>query len=443
MAEWIIDIIVHYNGFTTIKDVNDWILSVTRNGKIFNASTPSGQNSIRASKRTLPAEFGNKLRGAIVMEADSQNNDCLIHSFLTCISEAFRQITDEQRSMVAAFFRRYIMPVLPPIIPIHLEQKEQDADNNLLDDFTGLPAEDDLLQTGLLSEVVGRRLANRFHLNILFVVMEGPILHPKIDITHERKNTIVIENQGLHFSPVKIGETYLITMSIQEIMDVVETIEGEYRPMNQAEIERHLLKEANLAIRKQEVQAFIKQRLPTASNDVVKAIESNIQAVQVAEPNATLAQAFEHVYQEMKPVSVPAASVPAASEEIPLQKESLSPIIPSTFEPQRVKEVKATLQKKMEVVHQNVTPALPKPDLPKIIHWKSILNHRGKVYQVTHAGQTVNVRVSSSSGPYQIASTKNKYDAIVTPVQKGGTRHKKKRVRSTRRIKPSMNVKRR
>jgi hypothetical protein len=53
-------------------------------------------------------EYFEPLQGGILMDADGANNDCLIHSFLTCVCPHFRKYERLIRRKIARYFRRFI-----------------------------------------------------------------------------------------------------------------------------------------------------------------------------------------------------------------------------------------------------------------------------------------------------------------------------------------------
>ena len=57
------------------------------------------------------------LGGGQLMDALGDNNDCLIHSFLTCVSVQFRKYDRVVRSKLASYFRRFVLPTTPSIDP--------------------------------------------------------------------------------------------------------------------------------------------------------------------------------------------------------------------------------------------------------------------------------------------------------------------------------------
>ena len=53
-------------------------------------------------------EYFGPLKDGQLMNADGANNDCLIHSFLTCVCPHFRTYEDGTRRKIARYFRRFI-----------------------------------------------------------------------------------------------------------------------------------------------------------------------------------------------------------------------------------------------------------------------------------------------------------------------------------------------
>lgn len=62
----------------------------------------------------LKPYFG-PLQGGQLMNADGANNDCLIHSFLTCVCPHFRTYEHPIRRKLARYFRRFIATQLPGV----------------------------------------------------------------------------------------------------------------------------------------------------------------------------------------------------------------------------------------------------------------------------------------------------------------------------------------
>lgn len=61
-----------------------------------------------SNEQIISNSFG-ILAGGQMMNALGDNNDCLIHSFLACVSPSFRKLEDQVRSRIAGYFRRFIL----------------------------------------------------------------------------------------------------------------------------------------------------------------------------------------------------------------------------------------------------------------------------------------------------------------------------------------------
>ena len=60
-------------------------------------------------------DYFGPLKDGQLMNADGANNDCLIHSFLTCVCNHFRTCGVEVRRKIARYFRRFIATQIPNI----------------------------------------------------------------------------------------------------------------------------------------------------------------------------------------------------------------------------------------------------------------------------------------------------------------------------------------
>lgn len=103
---------------SNVQKLRDWITLI---GTCLNAKTVT---PVPLSERIKPDlsghvvsdAFGN-LAGGQLMDALGDNNDCLIHSFLTCVARVFRLYDKETRSKIASYFRRFVLPTIQNIDP--------------------------------------------------------------------------------------------------------------------------------------------------------------------------------------------------------------------------------------------------------------------------------------------------------------------------------------
>lgn len=149
------------------------------------------------TKGYILREYFRPLQGGQLMNADGANNDCLIHSFLTCVCPHFRKYKDEDRRQIARYFRRFVATELPG------------ANKDELNSF--LP-----LSTSELNV-----LCTRY--KIPFIVVKGSMypvdrdmeLLPKDDdnFWSNKEDSIdlpyhIIHGSGVHFTPVAWNKEY-------------------------------------------------------------------------------------------------------------------------------------------------------------------------------------------------------------------------------------------
>lgn len=162
---------------------------------------------------TLDDNFG-LLQGGKLMNALANNNDCLIHSFLSCVCPIFRKYEATIRSKIASFFRRMMM--------IQLE----DVDINKL-------KSSEFLDTNDLSLLCK-------HFKVQFIIVkkgEYPFdrhveIYPEFaDVEYAWRDAqpngpfYVIHGTGVHFTPVAWNNNYELTnYTIAQFRTLAETV---------------------------------------------------------------------------------------------------------------------------------------------------------------------------------------------------------------------------
>jgi len=217
----------------TIEDLRQWVLQVAECLKV----KPSNTDQIGIDPYTngynLRGYFG-PLQGGKLMNAMGTNNDCLIHSFLTCVCPIFRQYATEIRINIARYFRRFVATQLP------------DARPQSLNSFN-------FLETGDL-EV----LCKYFH--VPFIVVSGSLfpVDRSFDIQPYEEDPFwkdreektdqpyyVIHGSGSHFTPVSWnqskGDKYeFIGQSHRQLIEISARIEQEKRDDMDTNLQRIL-----------------------------------------------------------------------------------------------------------------------------------------------------------------------------------------------------------
>jgi hypothetical protein len=103
-----------------IQAIGTWITTITKcmkamPGKGVQIEQDSSGHVVSAAFTTNDSSVN--LGGGQLMDALGDNNDCLIHSFLTCVSVVFRKYDRGVRSKIASHFRRFVLPTIPGIDP--------------------------------------------------------------------------------------------------------------------------------------------------------------------------------------------------------------------------------------------------------------------------------------------------------------------------------------
>ena len=140
----------------------------------------------------ITSDVFNVLKEGRPMIASGNFNDCLIHSFLTCVSKTFSQLTLLNRNKIAHYFRRFILPEL-------LELKEP-----ILSRFQS---------HAVLSTSDAQLLAEQFKIAIV-ILQDGDtaakrsceVLFPD---DWNRGPFIVIHGNNVHFTPVSYTGRYI------------------------------------------------------------------------------------------------------------------------------------------------------------------------------------------------------------------------------------------
>ena len=122
---------------------------------------------------------------AIKIQTSGNENDCLIHSILTCISEDFARLHIENKNIIAYYFRRHILPLIIPTQTVLLKSSNF-LDDSIIERINGyyniniISVVDDDIQREHRSKFV-----NLYHLNTY------------------NPNCFLIHNRGLmHFSAI-------------------------------------------------------------------------------------------------------------------------------------------------------------------------------------------------------------------------------------------------
>lgn len=168
----------------------------------------SATSLITETGPTIHEAFGEGIQGGQPMTASGRNNDCLIHSFLTAMCDAFGTYPEWKRVFIADVFRREILP-----------------------GFTIFKQSAPVLKgKGFLSDDEAKLLANEFNITIVLIV-NSDTEKGRYMIVCEGQNSenyIVINGNHTHFTPVRytVGakQTYKQPINMKMLQEKKEKI---------------------------------------------------------------------------------------------------------------------------------------------------------------------------------------------------------------------------
>jgi hypothetical protein len=430
---------------TSIRDIDQWVITVGTcvQAADWGGSVPTNNDKIEEDdpKRTISDSFGD-LSGGRSMTALGDNNDCLIHSFLTCISSNFRILDHEVRSIVASHFRRFVLPSI-------IKNKYAPTDDIIkyvvprLESYNFLTgAEIDFLSDYFKIPIINIRDSSLALERRMEIFPSNPNSFLKKNTGNDnRLSFYIIHGTNVHFTPVKYGNEYAKEMNygivkqlsekiteehdaafekastnaakklekieiIQEdfkgiIKDDMESIKKQQQIVNNERLmnskERSLKKSALLEILKFQVDKYLKD-----NNEQITKLGLN--------ENETRTAIHRTLLEELNKNLAPPASTPSGT----LSLEQLKKFEEITG--QAGMDNSFALSKAMELSMPELAIASP-----SLTHTVSINSgvHRNQVVLRTLSGITATVGENSG-----------KYTAIVyEPVKRGGKRNTKKAMR--------------
>ena len=94
-----------FKNISNYTEINDWVLKKTEQ------MSKNGKTEIKRklSEDEKPLKDTDTFNGYNVVITSANRNDCLIHAFLTAVSNTFRQLEETDKNIVASYFRRIIL----------------------------------------------------------------------------------------------------------------------------------------------------------------------------------------------------------------------------------------------------------------------------------------------------------------------------------------------
>ena len=200
---------------SSIDEIDRWVQKIANCMK----SSPKNSDQIGPDSfsrgKKISTLFG-ILKDGELMDALSNNNDCLIHSFLTCVSPIFRKFEKDTRHHIAGYFRRFILSKIPNI--------PNDVKDRLLSYR--------FLTTGELIHI-----SKHFKIPII-IIQDGPTpitrnieIFPSLDdnFWNDKSNAefILIHGDNSHFTPIKYDKEYIKTLTYNSVQKINGEITAE------------------------------------------------------------------------------------------------------------------------------------------------------------------------------------------------------------------------
>ena len=196
-------IIATLMGKPTIENINNFIVFMKGQGLYEN---DDDDKTVLSGHGYVHEVFGDNF---LRMQASGNNHDCLIHSFLTCVSTEFRTLGVPSRNEFANLFRRGIFPAMPVPLDIDDRLEKRDASVYWFRDY-----KDTLLKPGSdLIDMHAALLCAQFGINILFfytrrghmgiyTARETCKMFGIKNCTGKNDLTIMMKMDDIHFEPI-------------------------------------------------------------------------------------------------------------------------------------------------------------------------------------------------------------------------------------------------
>ncbi len=264
----------------SINDLDRWVRSIAeclaiKNGVTTIANSDQiGPDQYSHGIHTISRSFG-ILAGGQLMNALGNNNDCLIHSFLTCVSPTFRNVVEQSRIRIAGYLRRFVLPTI-------IESSYNQADANIiyllhrLESYHFLTGGDiDFLSSHYQVPIINIQDGN------------GPLqrsmeIFPKINNTNfwnSKSGTYtgpfyVIHGDDTHFTPVIYGGAYEIKERRADLIKIASDITQAHAAVFEAASEES----AKLETVKEDFRYRIQPIIVSIKKDMAASNNTNVES---------------------------------------------------------------------------------------------------------------------------------------------------------------------
>jgi hypothetical protein len=267
----------------SIDEIDRWVRRIAecmavKNGDTTIANSDQiGPDQFSHGVRTISGSFG-ILQGGQLMNALGNNNDCLIHSFLTCVSPTFRTVVEEARMKIAGYFRRFILPTI------------QNLHNVKPSDVTIM--RERLQSYHFLTGAEINILSSHYQVPIINIQDGGGPLERSIEIFPTQTDTAfwnskngsydgpfyIIHGDDTHFTPVMYAGSYQIRQKRADLMKIASDITKSRADVFEAESDEA----AKLEIVKQDFIYRIKPIIDSFKHEIVPSNNSESNSIKLS-----------------------------------------------------------------------------------------------------------------------------------------------------------------
>ena len=246
----------------TIQEIDEWIARITSCMKV--VADARDQIGRDPSEHIISPSFG-LIMGGQLMNALGNNNDCLIHSFLSCVSRSFRKFSDEIRSTLASFFRRFVLPAIPGIDP---NVRDRLRSYRFLTggeiEFLSIHYQIPIINLQDSDHEIERSME-------IFPPLNHPFWEGKMD--SYTGPFYLIHGDNTHFTPIAYGGVYPMRLHFGGVKRIAETITAEHAAVFEAAAEDN----AKLDVVKQDFKYRIQPIMDSITKEIKDSKNNNKQ----------------------------------------------------------------------------------------------------------------------------------------------------------------------
>ena len=415
----------------SIDEIDQWVRRIAECMAVKNGITTIensdqiGPDQFSHGIETISGSFG-ILQGGQLMNALGNNNDCLIHSFLTCVISTFRTVIEEARIKIAGYFRRFILPTIQNLH--NVKPKDVTIMRERLQSYHFLTgAEINVLSSHYQVPIINIQDGD----NHLERTMEIFPTQTDISFWNSKNGTYngpfyLIHGDNTHFTPVAYGGNYQIRQRRADLMKIASDITKAHDDVFGKAFEES----AKLEIVKQDFKNLIQPIVDNFKKEIVNSNNSKTKSIELSSileiltpvtkqyiddiieqrliDNTLKDKAYTTIYtvllQELSKKNTTSTTPNAPSNDIS-ELEKFAGQAGLTDEDALSMAIKASKNQSTVIKPANIVPGMPLPSRSKIL-------------------RTVSMKAKIGNGE------NTQYSATVyEPIKSGGKRNTKKDMR--------------